>query len=68
VGEKEEGEGNLIWYWVREKDWSQVQQKSRNRQPQEMGGWGNPLECTRDLRGKSHSGLKGRDLRWNAQL
>ena len=20
VGEKEEGEGNLIWYWVREKD------------------------------------------------
>jgi hypothetical protein len=29
----------------------------------EIGGWGNLLECTKDLRGERLSGLKGRDLR-----
>jgi hypothetical protein len=34
-----------------------------NMQPQEIGGWGDPLKCTRDMGGKRLSGLKGRDLR-----
>jgi hypothetical protein len=37
--------------------------KNGNRQPQEIGGWGNPSECTRDLGGKRLSGIKGSDLR-----
>jgi hypothetical protein len=37
----------------------------KNRQPQEIG-WGDPPECSRDLGGKRLSGIKGRDLRWNA--
>lgn len=37
--------------------------KNVNRQPQEIGGWGDPPECTRDLGGERLSGLKGRDLR-----
>jgi hypothetical protein len=34
------GEGNLIWYWVREKNALRASRKNGNRQPQEMGGWG----------------------------
>jgi hypothetical protein len=33
--------------------------KNGNRQPREIGGWKNPLECTRDLGGKRLSELKG---------
>jgi hypothetical protein len=32
--------------------------KNENWQPLEVGGWGNPPECTKDQR---LSGLKGRD-------
>jgi hypothetical protein len=37
--------------------------KIGNTQPREMGGWGDPPECTRDLGGERLSGLKGRDLK-----
>ena len=37
--------------------------KNGNSQPWEVESWGESLECTRDLRGERHSGLKGRDLR-----
>ena len=37
--------------------------KIGNTQPREMGGWGDPPECTRDLGDKRLSGIKGRDLR-----
>jgi hypothetical protein len=37
--------------------------KNGNSQPLEIGGWEDPPECTRDLGGKSLSGLNGRDLR-----
>ena len=37
--------------------------KNGNRQPQEVGGWGDPPECIRDLGGERLPGLKGRDLR-----
>jgi hypothetical protein len=40
--------------------------KNGNRHPWEIGGLGDPPECTRDLEGERLSGLKGRDLRWNA--
>ena len=39
-----------------------VSRKNENRQPQEIGGWGNPPECTRELESERLSGLKGRDL------
>ena len=63
-------EGNLIWYWVREKDWSpEASRKNVNRKPQEIGGLGDPPfpEFTRDLGGERLPGLKGRDLRWNSR-
>jgi hypothetical protein len=60
--------GNLIWYWVREKDWSpEASRKNVNRKPQEIGDWGDPPECTRDLGGEKLPGLKGRDLRRNTR-
>jgi hypothetical protein len=34
-----------------------------NRQPQEVGGWGDPPECTRDQGGERLSEIKWRDLR-----
>ena len=34
--------------------------KNGNMQPQEVGGWAVPPECTRDLGGERHSGLKER--------
>jgi hypothetical protein len=40
--------------------------KNGNLQLQEVGGWGNPPECTRDMGSKRLSGLKVRNLRWNA--
>jgi hypothetical protein len=59
-----EGEGNLIWYWVREKTEAlRASRKNVNRQPQEVGGWRDPPEYTRDLGGERLPGLKGRDLR-----
>jgi hypothetical protein len=36
--------------------------KNGNRKPQEVGSWGDSLECTRDLGGERLSELKGRDL------
>jgi hypothetical protein len=48
------GEGNLIWYWVRERgkrtEALKASRKNVNRQPQEIGGWGEPLEYTRTQR------------------
>jgi hypothetical protein len=37
--------------------------KNGNRQPQEIEGWGDPPECTRDLVGERLSGIKKMDLR-----
>ena len=37
--------------------------KNGNRQPWKVGGWGDPLECTRVLGGERLSGLKGWDLK-----
>ena len=37
--------------------------KNGHRQPQVIGCWGAPPECTRDLGGKRLRGIKGRDLR-----
>ena len=57
-------ERNLIWYWVRERPEAlRTSKKNGNRQPWEIGGWGDPSECTRDLGGKGTSGIKGTDLR-----
>jgi hypothetical protein len=37
--------------------------KNGNKQPLEVGDWGDPPECIRNLGGKRHSGLKERDIR-----
>ena len=37
--------------------------KNGNRQPWEVGGWGYPPECTRNMGGERLSGPKVRDLR-----
>jgi hypothetical protein len=37
--------------------------KKGNRQLWEVGSWGDPPVCTRDLRGERLSGLKGKDSR-----
>jgi hypothetical protein len=61
-----EGEGNLIWYWVRERTEAlKASRKNVNKQPQEIGGWWNLPESTRDLGDERLSGLKGSDLRCN---
>jgi hypothetical protein len=39
-----------------------ARRKKGSRQPQEIGGCGDPPECTRDLGGERLSGIKGRDL------
>jgi hypothetical protein len=58
-GRERSGE-NLTWYCMRKKDWSpEASRKNGNRQPQEIGGWGDPPKCTRDLGGEKLSGLKG---------
>jgi hypothetical protein len=60
------GEGNLIWYWVREKDRSPEGQQKEWKQAtsgnRRLGVGGAP-ECTRDLGGEGLSALKGKDLR-----
>jgi hypothetical protein len=61
-----EGEGNLIWFWVKERTESlRASIKNVNRQPQEIGGWETspPPESTRDLGGVRLPGHKGSDLR-----
>ena len=56
--------GIMIWYYVGERTEAlRASRKNRNRQPQEVGGLGDPPECTRDLGGERLSGFKGRDLR-----
>jgi hypothetical protein len=40
--------------------------KNENSLIKEVGGWRIPPECTRDLEGERHSGLKEKDLRRNA--
>jgi hypothetical protein len=52
--------------WGKRNEALGASRKNGNRQHQEIGGWANPLECTRDLGGERLSGLKGRDLKWNA--
>jgi hypothetical protein len=37
--------------------------RNGNGQPGEIGGWGDPPECTRDLGGERISGLKGKNFR-----
>ena len=57
-------EEDLIWYWVKKNaEALRVSRKIGSRQPQEIGGLGDPPECTRDQEGERLSGLKGRDLR-----
>jgi hypothetical protein len=61
-------EGNLIWYWVRERTEAlRASRKNGNRQCQEIGGWGDPSEYTRDMGTERFSGLEGRDLRFNSR-
>jgi hypothetical protein len=43
-----------------------VNRKNGNMHSWEVRGWGDPLECNRDLSSERLSGLKGRELRWNA--
>jgi hypothetical protein len=54
----------MIRYWGRNRTeaW-RARRKIGNRQPQELGGRGEALECTRVLEGENHSELKGRDPR-----
>ena len=71
----EEGPGRKGGWWVQrgEHDWVfgggkglkslRASRKNGNRQLWEVGGWGDPPECTRDLGGERLSGLKERDLR-----
>ena len=41
---------------------SEASRKNGNRQSQEIGGWGAPPECTRDLGDERFSGFKEREL------
>ena len=60
LGGKEDGgwgEGNMIRYWG--KGWTlalEASRKNGNRHPLEVGGWGDPPECTRELGGDRISG------------
>jgi hypothetical protein len=56
----------MIRYWGGEQDWSS-EGKQKEWKQATLGGrrWGDPLECTRDLRCERSSGLKGKDLRWS---
>jgi hypothetical protein len=69
---KEDRNWGGIWGWRRELDlvlWGggiealRASRKNGNRQPQEVEGWEDHVEYTRDIGGDSFSGLKGRDLR-----
>ena len=59
------GGGYMIEYWVWGKKLNSLRdsRKNENTQPQEIGGWGNPPECTRDLGSERLSGLEERNLR-----
>jgi hypothetical protein len=63
--EGERGTWSGIW-WGKRTESLRTSGKNRNRQPQKIGGLGDVLECTSDLERERLSGLKGRDLRWNA--
>jgi hypothetical protein len=56
------GRGYLIWYWVREKDWSPegLQKTGNLRKWEEIGG--TPPVYTKDLGCERFSGLTGREL------
>ena len=45
--------------WGKRTETLRAIRKNGNRQLQEIGGWGDPPECTRDLGGERLSGLKG---------
>jgi hypothetical protein len=45
---------------------TRASRKNGNRQPWEVGHWGDPPECTRDLEGERLLGMKWRDLRQDA--
>jgi hypothetical protein len=53
--------------WEKRTEALRASRKNRNRQPQEIGHWGDPPKCTRDLGGERLPGFKGRDLRWNVR-
>ena len=66
-GEKVDGMGGSGGNrWGKRTEALRARRENWNRQPREIGGWGDPTECTRDLGGERLSGLKGRNLRWNA--
>jgi hypothetical protein len=57
--------GNLIWYWVREKNWSPKDQQKEQKQAT-LGGW-----TLRGLGGVSRIHQRPgmlEDIRWNAKL
>ena len=68
LGGKWDKKVNMIRYYVcGEHNWSAEEKQKEWKQATFWGRrWENPLECTRDLGGERLSGLKGRDLRWNA--
>ena len=58
--------GNLMWFWVREKDWSpEGLQKECKQATSENRSLGNSAECTIEMGGERLPGLTGRDLWWN---
>ena len=57
------GEHDLVLGGGKRTEALRASRKNRKKQPREVGGWGDPPECTRDLGGERFSGLKGRDLR-----
>jgi hypothetical protein len=46
------GEPGLVLGGVKRTKALRASRKNRNRQPWEVGGWRDPPECTRDLRGE----------------
>ena len=50
--------GNMIMGGVERTEALRTSRKHVNRQPRKVGGWGPPLECTRDL-GESHDSKGG---------
>ena len=47
--------------WGKRTEALRASRKNGSRQPQEVGGWKKPPECTRDLGFNHLSGLKERD-------
>ena len=54
----------MIGYWVGKKGLKSLRTRrmNGNRQPQEVGGWGDPPECTIGLGGERLTGSKGETL------